>query len=503
MTDKVRPLLGKGDVDPIEIIGTLVRVSDPNEAFQEVLRLVTSWFDADSGQVIVTNLETGKPDVKAVSTALQGSDLSFSTTILDKALESDEPICISDAKSHPLYRRAQSISDVESGFLSVIVVPLHNEEGLPWGALYLQRSFEEKRPFEEDYDLGNLSRVMDMLTPILFRQQRQTYFNGLRIQRIRESLRDMGYIVGSSKSMDDVYGRIEKFSRADLTVCIQGETGCGKEVVANALHRLSPRADKAFVRVPCNAIPPELAESEFFGHVKGAYSEAFADKPGQFEMANGGTIFLDEISKLSLNTQARLLHALEKGSSESIRFFRVGGVQEIIVDVRVVAATNADLREMVKEGHFREDLFYRLNQLVVNVPPLRERREDILPLAEGLMREANRNHQKSALFSAVALDAMLEYDWPGNVRELRNCIHSAVLLLDEDRHLTPEDLLPGMVSATQGAPVSPDMSFRDMSKIQKRHAVRAALERYGGNARKAAESLGVSHQTIYNYLEGD
>jgi transcriptional regulator with GAF, ATPase, and Fis domain len=497
------PPLKKGEIDPFEIIGTLVRISDPGDALQEVLRLVTKWFDADSGQIILNEFETGNPQVKAISTGLRGADLSFSTTILNRALEADESLCIGDAKKHPLYRSAQSVSDVEGAFLSVIVVPLHNEEGLPWGALYLQRREDEKRPFDEAYDLGNLSKMMDSLTPILCSQQQQRYFNGLRIQHVRETLGEMGYIVGQSKRMDDIYGRIEKFSSADLTVCIQGETGSGKEVAANAIHKLSPRADKPFVKIPCNAIPRELAESEFFGHVKGAYSEAHTDKPGQFEMANGGTIFLDEIGKLSLDVQAKLLHALEGGPSEAIRFFRVGGVSKISVDVRVLVATNADLKQGVKEGAFREDLFYRLHQLVIHVPSLRERREDILPLAEGFLRQANDSHMKSAVFSTTALDALLEHDWPGNVRELRSCIHSAVLLLDEDRPLTPEDLFPGTESEAQAVLDSPDIPFRDMSRIQKHHAVKAAMERFGGNARKAAEALGVSHQTIYNYLEED
>jgi transcriptional regulator with GAF, ATPase, and Fis domain len=486
------------------MIASFAKLINPGEAYPEVLRLVTRWFDADWGQIITTDLETGKPRVRSVSPGVRNPDHAFSSTILKKALKEDEPLCIPDAKQHPAYRSASSVHDAEGSILSVIVVPLHNQTREPIGALYLQRRSGTSGFYNQVRDLQRLAMLMDTLSPLLFEQEQQTFFESLRVERTRSAMSQMGFIVGQSKIMDtQVYTRIDKFAQSSLTVCIQGETGTGKELVASAVHRLSPRAKQPFIRVPCNAIPKGLAESEFFGHVRGAFAQAFRSKSGQFEMAQGGTIFLDEISRLPVDVQAKLLHVLERGASQEIKFYRVGGVQEICVDVRVITSSNRNLRRLVAEGMFLEDLYHRVNQLPLYVPPLRERREDIVPLTKGFLDETNRLHGTHLRLSEEARAAFQEYDWPGNVRELKSCIQRAMLLHEGGQALTADELLrqdePPERLVRRSATLPSHGSFKELSRADKLRAVQAAMQRYG-DARKAAKELGVSRQTIYNYL---
>lgn len=504
MGEDRRPDSGEAPVDSLEMIGSLVKLIDPTQAYTEVLRLAVKWFQADWGQIIAMDVESGKSVVKAVWRERGAPDPAFSSTILDKALKSDQPICIPDAKQHSDYRTAASILDSKGPFLSVIVVPLHNHVGEALGALYLQREGGEKPPYKEGHDLQWLGRLMDKLAPLVFEQDQQTYLRSLRLQRIRETMSAMGFIVGHSRAMDgQVYDRIERFAETDLTVCIQGETGTGKELIARAIHELSPRRGRPFVRVPCNAIPEGLAESAFFGHVKGAFAQAYRSKKGQFEAADGGTIFLDEISRLPAHVQAKLLHVLDKGPGERVRFCRVGGVEEVAVDIRVVASSNKNLRNLLAQGVFLEDLYHRLNQLPLHVPPLRERREDIIPLAKGFLEEAGKRYQQKARLSDGAQRTLLDHDWPGNVRELKSCIQRVVLLHEGTQPIGADRILRAQ-QAGEAPNSETDLllhgtRFRELSKKQKQRVVRAAMEKYQ-DTKQAAAALGVSRQTIYNYV---
>jgi Nif-specific regulatory protein len=494
-------------IDLLQLATSLARLAHPDQACDELLELTTKAFDADSGQIILCNVGSGRLQVRATSPSLEKSEQTFSDTVLKEALRYDQPLCIADAKQHPYYRRAESVMGVESLFLSVLVVPMHGEDGQPLGALYLQKRSGERGFFSSEEDLALLQRLMDTLTPILWEKEQHHFFNGIRANRVKAAIEEMGFLTGPSLLMQrQVYGRIEKYAESDLTVCIQGETGTGKEVFAYAIHKLSRRSNGPFVRVRCNAIPSGLAESEFFGHMRGAFAQAYNDRPGQFEVADTGTVLLDEIGKLPLEIQAKLLHVLEKGRSDRVSFRRVGGVREISVDVRVIVASNRDLKELVAEGVFLEDLFYRVNQLPLYIPPLRERSDDIGSLARGFLEEANKQQEKRVRFSEAAIEGLLRPDWRGNVRELRDCIHRAVVLKEGSQVLESDEILSGPggrppeeIQADDDG-VQADVPFRDLSKRQKKAAVRRAIAKYG-NARVAAEKLGVSHQTIYNYLE--
>lgn len=290
------------------------------------------------------------------------------------------------------------------------------------------------------------------------------------------------YAVAESTAMRQVFAQAARVADSEVTVLILGESGVGKEVVARFIHDTSSRKAVPMVRVDCGVLPENLVESELFGHEKGSFTGAELQRKGQFETANGGTIFLDEIGELPLTLQPKFLHVLESG-----RFRRVGGVAELQTDVRVIAATNRDLEEEVRRGAFREDLFYRLNVFPIRVPPLRERPDDILPLADRFLADRKRR-------LAPAAERLLRaYDWPGNVRELRNAMERAAILANGSLIL-PNDLPPQVQKATPSAKTG-TVLVGDMDEIQRR-AILEALEKTGGNKTRAAALLGISRRNL-------
>src|SRR5579863_8469724 len=262
----------------------------------------------------------------------------------------------------------------------------------------------------------------------------------VQLKRTLKQRYNFSNIVGKSDSMLKVFDLVAQVAPSRSTVLIQGESGTGKEVIAKAIHANSPRKDKPFVPINTGAMPSELLESTLFGHVKGAFTSAIASKKGLFEVANGGTLFLDEIATMGMDTQSKILRVLQDK-----RFMHLGGIQEIQVDVRILAATNIDLRQAVREGKFREDLFYRLNVISVDLPPLRSRREDIPMLVNHFLEfYANENGLSPRKLSADALRALIDYEWPGNVRELENSIERGVVL--SSGPVIGSELLPGHIT---------------------------------------------------------
>ncbi len=302
-------------------------------------------------------------------------------------------------------------------------------------------------------------------------------------------LTSFGNIIGHDSKMISVFKQIKDVADYDYAVHIYGETGTGKELVAEAIHSESWRGGAPFVPINCGALPEGLIESELFGHVKGAFTGAFRDKKGRFELADAGTAFLDEVTELSNTMQAKLLRFLQEG-----KFERVGGEQTIRVDVRVISATNKNLKEAVKHGRFREDLYYRLNVIPIELPPLRDRKIDLPLLSEHFLQEARERYGKKRLkISNKAMSLMLDYRWPGNVRELQNAIQFAIVK-SSSRVISPDDL---------------PLELRDLENICVRRgpsrkldvdSVRSALERSGGNKVKAAKLLGVGRATLYRFL---
>jgi two-component system NtrC family response regulator len=298
-------------------------------------------------------------------------------------------------------------------------------------------------------------------------------------------------VIAISDSMMRICRIIEKVAPTMATVLLLGESGTGKEVLARAVHSLSPRAGKTFVAINCAAIPDTLLESELFGYEKGAFTGAVKQTPGKFELADGGTLFLDEIGDMPLSLQAKLLRFLQDRVVE-----RVGGRERIPVDVRIVCATNQDLSKLISRNEFREDLFYRISEVTVNIPPLRDRAGDAVVIAQVLMERRAREHGRSLRgFSPDALKAIQAYPWPGNIRELENRISGAVIMA-EGKHITVEDLgLP-----TRGDDVT-WLNLREVRQRAERDAIRQALAVAGGNLSRTAELLGITRPTLYDLLE--
>ncbi len=318
--------------------------------------------------------------------------------------------------------------------------------------------------------------------------------------RLRGEIESRHQIVGRSFSLRQVLDRVEKVAPTDARVLVTGENGTGKELVARAIHRLSPRADKAFIEVNCAAIPSELIESELFGHMKGSFTGAHEDRAGKFELADGGTLFLDEIGDMSLQAQAKVLRALQEGIVT-----RVGGAKPIRVDVRVLAATNKDLEEEIKGGRFREDLYYRLNVIPLHVPPLRERREDISMLVrhfvESYSREANLRPKP---ISDEALDRMQRMDWPGNVRELRNTVER-LLILASGASITADDVELLVGGKMKGGALSGDLlgcaTFAEFKEAAERAFIVQKLRENDWNVSETARILDMPRSNLYKKIE--
>lgn len=303
-----------------------------------------------------------------------------------------------------------------------------------------------------------------------------------------------GGMIGKSGKLQKIFTTLRKVADYKSTVLIIGESGTGKELLARGLHELSSRAKQPFVAINCGAIPETLLESELFGHVKGAFTDAGRDKKGLVEEANRGTLFLDEIGELPLSLQVKLLRFLQE---EEIR--PVGGTRGVKVDVRIVAATARDLGAMVKEGSFREDLYYRLNVVQLDVPPLRERREDIPVLVEHFIgRYGERLQRPHMTISKAALRVLMEHEWPGNIRELENTIERAMVLSDTDR-IEPESL-PSRISHGGSrddlAWLGDELSIKKATRRIERELIRRSLEKTGGNRTRAAELLEISHRAL-------
>ncbi len=307
---------------------------------------------------------------------------------------------------------------------------------------------------------------------------------------------DFSKIVGKSRRMKELFENLSLIAPSDATILICGESGTGKELVANAIHQNSPRAQKPFIKVSCAALPETLLESELFGHERGAFTGALARKAGRFQLADGGTLFLDEVNVMSSTTQVKLLRVLQEREFEPL-----GSTKTIHVDIRLITATNKELEGEVKEGRFREDLFYRLNVVPIHLPPLRERKEDIPLLSEHFFRLYQEKNKKSVKgFLPKTIDTLMRYDWPGNIRELENVIERAILLCRSE-YITPKDLPPPLqgeeIEEHPLISIPPGMTLEQVE----REAIIQTLEETGGNRTQTAQILGISRKTLQNKLK--
>src|SRR5438477_3631195 len=328
-----------------------------------------------------------------------------------------------------------------------------------------------------------------------------TVNHALADRKLRDQVRDLRrqfaleeLLIGESEPMKKLDQQIRSAAPAATRVLITGENGSGKEIVARTLHRLSPRADQPFVDVNCAAIPEELIESELFGHRKGAFTGAIDERKGKFELADGGTLFLDEIGDMSVRTQAKVLRVLQEQT-----FQKVGGQQPITVDVRVIAATNKNLQNEIERGTFRDDLYYRLNVIPIDVPPLRARGNDVILLAEHLLRRfAAESGMPRKRLSSGAATKLKAYHWPGNVRELRNVIERLAILLPGDA-IEAEDVQLG-ARAPAPSEIAADLTLKEARDAFEKQFILARLRDFAGNVSRTADALGVERSNLYRKL---
>lgn len=341
------------------------------------------------------------------------------------------------------------------------------------------------KPFEMDELKLKVQHIME---------KRQLAEENIRLKRDLKNKYSLENMVGQSGVMQEVYKMVEKVAPTDATVLIRGESGTGKELVAQALHQLSPRAGEPFVAVNCGALPESLLESELFGHEKGAFTGADKMKPGRFEIAGKGAIFLDEIGDIAPSTQVRLLRVLQNRQIE-----RVGGTKTIEIKARTIAATNCNLEQALKDGGFREDLYYRINVFPITLPPLRERREDIPDLVGYFLKKFGKLEED---IESNALNLLMNYSWPGNVRELENIVERSLIMSGMEGIRTP-DLPPhirNLSSPRSDVALEIPADGLSLEEVEK-NLIKNALDKAGGNKSKAAKLLGITRRKLYSMME--
>jgi len=455
----------------------------------KALEAVLAAVPADHAAILLTEDGDGFSSITGRDRRLGANQsIHASQTILNRVLKEDLAVLSSDVQTDDSYREAESL--LERRVHSVLAVPLE-VQGKVLGVMYLEASSAGSR---FDADLLQLVTTLGNITAMAIENARHLERLDGENRRLHEELNIHHSMIGESKAMREVYEFVSRVAGRDSTVLISGESGTGKELVARAVHLNSPRADKPFVAINCAAITETLLESELFGHERGAFTGAVAQKKGKLEVAEGGTVFLDEIGELALPMQAKLLRVLQEREFE-----RVGGTRPIKLDVRLIAATNRDLKEASRTGAFRSDLYYRLNVVSLQMPALRERREDIPLLAAFFAAQhGEKVKRRVAGISPEARACLMRYDWPGNVRELENAIERAVVLGSTEVILA-EDLPDSILeeTAASGQPVN---ALAEGIREAKKVLIEKAIEQANGNYTEAAKILGVHANHLFRLI---
>ncbi|MBP7494798.1 MAG: nif-specific transcriptional activator NifA [Spirochaetales bacterium] len=493
------------DTEKIEELSLLFEISqiidqslDIKQAIQPVLDTMASRLKMLRGTITILNRTSGEIFIEAAygltSSQIVKGRYRLGEGITGRVIQTGVPMIVPKVSEEPLFlNKTGARKNLRKSDISFICVPIKlGNETL--GAISVDKLFRENVSYEEDVRL--LSIIASMIAQaIRLRQSLDEEREELRAENIRlkaelkEKFRPSN-IIGHSKAMQTVFDLIAQVSRSEATVLIRGESGTGKELVAHAIHYNSQRANKPFIKVNCAALPETIIESELFGHEKGAFTGAIATRKGRFELANGGTLFLDEIGDLSPTTQIKLLRVLQEKEFE-----RVGGNETIRCNVRVIAATNRNLEQLMEKGTFREDLYYRLNVFPIHIPPLRERKSDIILLSDHFIEKySTQNHKNIQRISTPAIDLLMAYHWPGNVRELENCIERAVLL-STDEVIHSHHLPPSLQSA-ESTNTRLHTTLQEALDNLERELILDALKSTKGNMAKAASLLGITERIM-------
>ena len=466
---------------------SIYTIRNIDRLLNRVLELIFKAVPVERGVILLVDKQS--QELTPQSTKQRNKDskemIKISTTMTQQVYLENIAILTKDASIDKRFDAKTSI--IAEKIRSAICVPIGTPEET-FGAIYLDTK-TTTYAFTED----TLRLITAIANQVAIAVENIQFHNELELTTtvLHKELREVYNMIGTSKQMKEVFNTISKVAPLDSTVLITGESGTGKELVARAIHYNSKRTDKPFICVNCTTLPEALIESELFGHEKGAFTGAHATKPGQFELCNGGTIFLDEIAEMPIASQSKLLRVLEEN-----KIRRVGGTKDIPVDIRVIAASNRNIDDALKERHLREDLFYRLKVINIHMSPLRERKGDI-PLIIQYYLEKFKGKATHPIkgFSTEAVKLMESFSWPGNVRELKNCIERAIVLSKREI-LGPKDLdlIP------QDAVFDKNKVIPPLDEIEKKH-IHKVLETCKGNKTKAAELLGIRRSTLYEKLK--
>jgi Nif-specific regulatory protein len=487
--------------DLLEVSQTLGSTLNLKTALHRVLEILEQSHGTVSGSVILKDEDTGDLVVEAAtgSSAQNARQIRYRVGegITGRVVQSGRPVVVPRVSREPLFLNRSGVFPKARGGkeeeLTFVCAPIKVDTKTV-GALGVALAYDKERNYDEETKffgiVGSMVGQGLRVQKLVEGERRRLLDENSKLRLELKERYDLRNIVGNSRPMQQVYEQVAQAAPTTTTVLIRGESGTGKELVAHAVHYGSPRAKKPFIKVSCGALPESLIESELFGYEPGAFTDARAQKKGRFELAHGGTLFLDEVGELSGSTQVKLLRVLQEREFE-----RLGGVTPIKVNVRLVAATNKDLEAAVKEGTFREDLYYRLNVFAVYLPPLRERRPDISLLADHFVEKYASAHGKDVRrIATTAIDMLMSYHWPGNVRELENCIERAVLVCEGGvihAHHLPPSLQTAEVSGTM-----PRKSLDEALASYEKDLIVDALKTARGNRAKAARLLDSTERII-------
>ncbi|MFB3926907.1 MAG: nif-specific transcriptional activator NifA [Syntrophales bacterium] len=479
-----------------EISRTLNESLNLKETLYKVLEILSDSLGMIRGTITILNPLRDEISIEVAhglsKGAIEKGKYKVGEGVTGRVIQSGKPFVVPKISEEPLFlNRTATRRTAPHQELSFICVPIKKGNQVV-GSLSVDRLYDENYVLEEGERL--LSIIATMIAHQVINLE-TIYLEKEQLRQENQKLRDelakkyrITNIVGNSGKMREVFQMISQVSRSNATVLIRGESGTGKELVANAIHYASARSRNPFVKVNCAAMPSTLIESELFGHEKGSFTGAIRQKIGKFELAHRGTIFLDEIGSIGLDVQAKLLRVLQEKEFE-----RVGGTNTLKTDVRIIVATNKNLEDAVGKSEFREDLYYRLNVFPIYIPPLRERRTDILLLADYFLEKyATENHKDIRSFSKTTVDMLMQYHWPGNVRELENCIERAVLLCEENVIQTYH--LPPSLQAVKEFYASPGSSLENEVENLERERMIDALKSTRGNMARASNMLGITER---------
>jgi Nif-specific regulatory protein len=490
-----------------EITKHLASAHNLQDCLERVVETLDREKDMTNGTVTIVNPATGELEIEVAhgitAEARRRGKYKIGEGITGKVVVTGEPILVPQIGEEPLFlNRTRTRGDEKKKKSSFLCVPIKVGNQCI-GALSIDREYKENLGPQAENDLRFLTVVSGLIAQTVERirlvneEKERLRLENSKLRRELSEKNRIEEIIGNSSRMQEVYDMTHRVADTNATVLLRGESGTGKTLVAKALHANSSRRDGPFVVVNCAALPESLLESELFGHEKGAFTGAISRKIGRFEQARKGTLFLDEISEINPSVQVKLLNVIQERT-----FQRLGGSEVLKTDIRLVAATNRDLEQAVENGSFREDLYYRLNVFPIYLPPLRERRTDILLLAEYFLDKFSReNRKRIERISTSAIDLLMQYHWPGNVRELQNCMERAVLICDENAIKAIH--LPPTLQSSESVAGDKPLSLAAAVENYERELIIDALKKNKGNQTRAARyldtSLRIINYKIHNY----